>query len=198
MKEPLRFSPDILDGVNKETNSLLQFRLATEADVEVLVPMVNRAYMYENEGETAFKQRSELRTNNDKMREALHDGAVIVATAPQTGEIFGCVQYKEIDASDGSGSDQRTNAYFGMLTVDPAFRGRGYGRRLLNAAEEIGKVRGKHTMEIQVVNHSAYLLDLYGRYGYQVFGHISWFATFLTKPSHFVLMSKPLNPVNRA
>ncbi len=196
MTELIGFSPSILDRINKEKDSPLRFRFATEDDIGVLVPLVNGAYMYENEGEKAFKQREALRTSNDAMKTTLNDGVVIVATSPKTGEIFGCVQYKEIPASVGSGSDQDINAYFGMLTVDPTFQGRAYGLRLMKAAEEIGRARGKSTIEIQVVNHSTHLLDLYGRFGYREFGQTAWNAPFLTRPTHFLLMSKSLNHVD--
>lgn len=197
MNEAMRVPPDMLNGaLSKESDERVLFRAATIDDAEAIIPIVNAAYAYENEGENAFRPPDRMRLNDITFGQAIEEGVMIVATDPQTGVINGCVQYKEVQASEGSGSDQDINAYFGLLAVNPNLQRGGIGMRLLKAAEEIGRARGRNTMEIQVVNHSSHLLDVYGKRGYQEFRRVDWQANFLTKPSQFVLMSKPLNSTN--
>lgn len=175
-------------------------RLATPADADQLIPLINKAYDYENIGEQAFKQSDAVRINEQSLAETLRDGIVVVVLEPGIGSesILGCINYKDIPTSQGSTSTQGTNGYFGMLAVDNDFRGRKIGERLVTIAETIAASKGRERMEIQVVNESAYsdiLFSWYPKLGYREFGRKDWNAPVLTKPRHFVLMEKAISPV---
>lgn len=191
MTESLRTSANnVKDLLIKESDPNFDLRLGKIDDISELMLLVNSAYLYENEGEKSFKKRYALRTSRRTIRQAMEEGIVIVATNNQgSGDIIGCFQYKEIPASEES---EELNGYFGMLAVDTDLQRRGVGRSLVQMAEVIARWRGRNAMQIQVVNHSQDLLDWYSRRGYQEYERIDWEASFLTKPSQFVLMSKPL------
>ena len=185
-------SPQFIEAIRLETGQLLTVRQARIGDIDAIASLVNRAYMYENEGETAFKRENDLRTTAQHLAIDLRTSVIMLAINPGSSQIYGCVQYKEVLPTTGSGSDQDRNAYFGMLTVDPNFQGRGYGNKLLTLAEELGRARGRHFMEIQVVDHSTHLLDQYGRLGYKEFARVDAPFRFATKPTQFVKMVKSL------
>ena len=176
----------------KESYFNFTLRFATEADIESLIPMVNEAYRYENIGDMAFKKSESLRIDPQSFQEIIENDAIFVAVNANK-QIIGCFQYKEIPASLVSGSTQDTNAYFGLLTVDPNLQRQGFGKKLVKSAEIIARARGRRVMEIQIVEHSSNLLDFFDKLGYKKFGMKDWSAPFLTKPTQFVLMSKTLD-----
>lgn len=178
------------DILRKESNGLIGLRVAKAEDIPSLISIINSAYSYENEGENAFKIPTETRVTEESVRRDMEEGIMIVATNPQSkGEILGCIQYMEIP---GRNNPDKLSGYFGSFAVNPATQGQGTGRRLMQTVEEIGAQRGMDTMQIQVVNHSAHLLNLYSRYGYTEFERVDWHGSYLTKPTQFVLMEKPL------
>jgi ribosomal protein S18 acetylase RimI-like enzyme len=62
----------------------------------------------------------------------------------------------------------RTWLWIYDIIVDPAFRGRGYGERVLGLAEEEARARGASSVELHVFGHNAVARRLYERTGYQV------------------------------
>ena len=151
-------------------------------------------YLYENEGEMAFKQRERVRADAESVVEAMREGLVLVATkqGDEGEQIIGCMQYKEISSAEGSASGQETSAYFGLFAVDQRLQRGGIGRDMVGLAEWIAEARGRDLMEIQVVDKSTHLLDWYGKLGYEEFARVDWDAPFLTKACQFVLMQKHL------
>lgn len=189
MTEALRIQPDtIRDLLQKETGLPFGLRIVTEQDIEPLVPLINSAYQYEND-EGSFKDPAALRSTPETIKLAMEEGVVVVATNPQSREIIGVFQYKDIPQQEGS---EELVGYFGMLAVNPDLQGKGIGGRIVGIAENIARSRGRNTMQIQVVNHSTHLLDWYSRLGYQEFDRTDWQAPFLRKKTQFVLMNKPL------
>ncbi|OGK18925.1 hypothetical protein A3B50_04620 [Candidatus Roizmanbacteria bacterium RIFCSPLOWO2_01_FULL_40_42] len=192
--ELLRIFQADLQHVTKERNLPFQMRLATVDDIPALVPLICAAYLYENEGEMAFKQRERVRADAESVVEAMREGLVLVATkqGDEGEQIIGCMQYKEISSTEGSASGQETSAYFGLFAVDQRLQRGGIGRDMVGLAEWIAEARGRDLMEIQVVDKSTHLLDWYGKLGYEEFARVDWDAPFLTKACQFVLMQKHL------
>lgn len=171
-------------------------RVASPSDIPALIPLINAAYLYENEGADAFKYPDALRVDETSLQTAFEEGTVIVATrTDEDGErILGCIQYKEVRPSEGSLSTQDANGYFGMLAVDPTLQGQRIGSHLVGLVEGIATAQGHDTMEIQVVDRSQSLLEWYSRLGYERFAQREWNAPFLTKPTQFILMEKNIQP----
>lgn len=92
-----------LELLFKEQSLPFDVRFATADDINTLVPLINTAYMYENEGAEAFKNPDALRVNETSVREVMEDSSVIVLSKTEAGSerILGCMQYKEILPSEG-------------------------------------------------------------------------------------------------
>jgi GNAT superfamily N-acetyltransferase len=82
--------------------------------------------------------------------------------------------------------------YFGMLAVDPAHQGQGFGRRLIAAAEADAHAGGCHAMDIRVVNLRTELPPFYRRLGYVETATEAVDDPRALQPFHFVVMSKTL------
>ncbi|WP_279582789.1 GNAT family N-acetyltransferase [Fodinicola feengrottensis] len=65
-------------------------------------------------------------------------------------------------------SPQRTQAWIFMLLVDETQRGRGYGRAIMVAAEDVLTARGIHELGLNVFGHNTVARRLYEDLGYQV------------------------------
>jgi GNAT superfamily N-acetyltransferase len=77
----------------------------------------------------------------------------------------------------------------GKLIVHPGQRGRGYGRRLLEAAEDSGRVAGATRFELFTGSLDSRNLAIYARAGYRPFKtervHERLSLVFLDKPARF-------------
>lgn len=84
-----------------------------------------------------------------------------------TGEIVGQV-FIQWNSSDPRFADGSRRGYLYALRVKPAFRGRGLGTRMLQAAEEILRQRGMDTASIGVEKANRRARALYERQGYRI------------------------------
>ena len=83
--------------------------------------------------------------------------------------------------------------YFGMLSIDPRFQGRGLGRSIVAAVESRFRVQGCRAVDIQVVNLREELPPFYERQGYVTAGTLPFPDDgSATRPCHFVVMTKRL------
>jgi N-acetylglutamate synthase-like GNAT family acetyltransferase len=151
-------------------------RLATTADLELLVNFINKAFARDN-----YFKRTE-RTNFEQMTEYLRKGDFLLLE--EHGELIGLV-YVEL-REDGRG-------YIGLLTVNPVKQSRGIGRQLMQSAEDFCRDRGSSIAEIDVIDLRPELVDWYRRQGYQVVGEAPYpRPEILIQPCHFIAMQKGL------
>lgn len=167
-------------------------RHAKPSDAEEVIALVNAAYRYENEGPNAFKLPDEKRLNHERFKETLENTNLILASAPSDDKILGTIAYQEKTAFSKTGDKERVG-YFGLLAVDPNAQGQGIGEHLVKVAEGLAQKNGIRKLQLQVVDHSAHLIDWYKRLGYHEYGKRVWEGDFLTKPSQFVMMQKSIN-----
>lgn len=155
-----------------------RLRKASEADVDALVELINRAYRVED----FFINGN--RTYPGEVREHLHEGEFIVAEdqdQPYAGAIF-----TRLEGDCG---------YFGMLAVNPDIQSRGLGRRLIAEVEQRALEADRPTMRIVVVNLRTELIPWYERLGYVQDGTEPFVDTWkLKQPAHFVRMRHSLRP----
>jgi ribosomal protein S18 acetylase RimI-like enzyme len=166
-------------------------RTATVHDAADLARVINDAFIVE-----AFFKIGD-RTNADQIVELMNSGGeFLVMTAceptvnqqpstqnPASGTVIGCVYLK----------CHGERAYFGMLSIDPARQGRGFGRQLIDAVETRARDRGCRFMDIHIVNLREELPAYYRRFGYVALGTLPFSDPDLaSRPCHFIVMSKPL------
>lgn len=162
--------------------------LATGADCDSLAALINAAYRVED----FFKVGD--RTDSAEIRQLMEQQHFFVVRDEDEGAnnpLRGCV-YVAIDGTGG---------YFGMLSVRPGGQGRGLGRSLVTFAEDYCRANGCTDMDLIVVNLRDDLRPWYERLGYRTVGEEPWPEDQLhrvSKPVHFVRMSKPLIDSDRA
>jgi ribosomal protein S18 acetylase RimI-like enzyme len=95
----------------------------------------------------------------ERVRGRLHDGSVACTVAERGGRIVGQITLFPSDEV----------AEFGMF-VDASERGRGLGRRLLEAGEALARERGYSILELEVYAHNDAAIALYRSSGFEEFG----------------------------
>ena len=151
------------------------YRIASESDAEALVLLINRAFVVEQPFFTT--ERTDLAETLGHFKK----GTFILAEDGAT--VAGC-NYVELRGASG---------YFGLLSVDPMYQGRGLGRRLLEQAEDLCRRTGCSLMQIRVLNHRTELPAFYEKLGYTTAGieEVEQAPT-ARLPYHFIVMEKEL------
>ena len=149
-------------------------RLATLADVEDVVRIVNAAFEVERE----FRRGA--RTSAREIRDLVSRGAVLVSE--DSGRIVGAVEV-QVDGDSG---------YFGMLAVDPVARRGGIGRALVEAAEQRCARAGCTRMTMSTGEDRAELIPYYQKMGYRLTSLEPSTSAAFTRPIRIVKMEKPL------
>ena len=151
-------------------------RTAGAEDVPGIVALLNVAFGMERE----FVDRD--RTSADEIEALMRTGTFLVADGADP--LVACA-YVELHG---------TRAYMGMLAVDPSMQGRGFGRRMIAAVENRAIDAGCTGIDIKIVDRRVELPPLYRALGFRDNGMASFDDPLLTKPCHFLLMSKELTP----
>ncbi len=150
-------------------------RPASSADLLSLASLINRAY----EVEKFFVDGD--RVSPEDLALLMMRGVMLVGE-DAGGAMAACV-YVEVRGD---------RAYFGLLAVDPARQGGGWGRRMIEAAEAHARAAGCRAMDLSVVNLRTELPPLYRRFGYEETGTAAFNDPRAARPCHFILMSKAL------
>jgi predicted N-acetyltransferase YhbS len=112
-------------------------RTAVPGDAAVLAATIAAAF--EQYRGRLVPESAAFRETADAISRELADGSDAII-AEQDGEVLGCVMMKPVAADDSD--DSSADLYFGRLSVTPAARGRGIGRRLVTAVEDEACRRG--------------------------------------------------------
>jgi len=124
------------------------------------------------------------RTNEAELLERMQKGEFLVGS-DGAGELAASV-YVEV---------RGTRGYFGMLAVDPQRQGNGYGRKMVEAAEEYCREKGCTAMDLTVLSLRPELLPIYRKLGYAQSGVEEFRPSRPLKPGvecHCIVMSKEL------
>ena len=155
----------------------LRLRIATEADIEALVRLINAAFLVEQffiEGD---------RIHAEAVQQLMATGEFLISH--DDDGISACVYVEP----------RGDRAYLGLLSVDPARQRNGLGSRLVAAAEERVRASGIRYMDLRIVNLRQELPEFYRHLGYVITGASPISPDVKTKQScHFKNMSKALGP----
>ena len=152
-----------------------KYRNADQSDAEDLMVLINRAFLVEQPFFTT------ARIDLPETLEHFEKGTFIVAD--DNGVMAGC-NYVELRGDSG---------YFGLLSIDPEYQGRGLGRKLVDQAEAFCRAGGCSRIQIRVLNHRTELPPFYEKLGYATAGieEVEQVPT-ARMPYHFILMEKAL------
>jgi len=151
------------------------YRTADRSDAEAIVPLINRAF--EVEAPFFTTKRIDLAETLEHFKK----GTFILTE--ESGSLAGC---NYVELRDDSG-------YFGLLSIDPNYQGRGLGRKLVEQAEEFCRREGRSVMRIRVLNHRTELPPFYEKLGYHIAGTEEVEQVPSARlPYHFIVMEKQL------
>ena len=152
-------------------------RLATEADAEKIVALINDAFRVV---ESFFIDGDRITLK--EVLENLESGEFLLAE--DSNRLVACVYLEP--------RGERT--YLGLLSVDPTLQKSGIGSLLMNAAEDRWRERNAKYIDILTVSLRDELPAFYGKRGYVRTGTSPFPPEVKTKlPVHFVEMSKRLD-----
>ena len=149
-------------------------RQSTEQDLKTLLYLINEAYLVERffvDGD---------RIAPDGLTRLAGKGTFLIGEDDGRGRA--CV-YVELRGERG---------YFGLLAVDPTSQHRGWGRRMIAAAEAFCLDAGCVALDINVVNLRAELPPFYASLGYVQTGTAPFTDPRATRPCHLIVMTKNL------
>jgi|SRR4051794_29731430 GNAT superfamily N-acetyltransferase len=157
----------------------VRIRIATSADAEKLVHLINSAFIVER---VAFDgDRVDLQAVHALMR----DGSFLIAEIPDLRDSAACVYLEP----------RGHRCYLGLLSVTPSLQGKRLARPLAAAAEDFARNAGCQAMDLRIISPRAEpLLPLYRHLGYTETGTVPFPTDVTTKvPCHYVLMTKTLS-----
>jgi GNAT superfamily N-acetyltransferase len=162
-----------------------------EVLVEELVRLINAAYAV---GEAGLWLEGATRTEPDEIAEAIRSGGMLAATL--AGRLVGCAYVRPLDAA---------TADLGLISAAPDQWGIGIGRELVRSAEELMRLDGVTTMQLELLVPKGWahpekerLRSWYTRLGYRVarsapFEEVAaHLASHLATPCEFLIFRKRL------
>jgi len=155
--------------------STISIRTATADDVPRLVDLLNRAFAMER----AFVDRD--RTTGAEIARLQDTGTFFVVDG-EDGVLAACMYLEK----------RGDRMYLGMLAVHPSQQQRGVGRRMMADAERQAASLGCQAIDIRIVDRRTELPPFYRSLGFVDSGTEPFTDPFLTKPCHFIRMSKEL------
>ena len=140
----------------------LQFRPATPADINILLPLIRSAYRGE-QSHKGWTTEADL-VADDRIDESgllakivTPNGVVLLGT-DTSGTLLACCELLKLDGGLG---------YFGLFAVDPLHQNGGLGKQFLLFAESYAReTLGLTRMEMSVIWMRAELIAWYTRRGY--------------------------------
>ena len=145
--------------------SSLSFRRATQADAALVVDLVQRGYRGDD-SRAGWTTEADLldgqRTDLEEVHGIIGDTQAAILLGFEAELLVACLAM----AFRPAGA-----AYFGMIAVDPARQGEGYGRALLAEAERRALLEGNAVRaRMTVIAQRSELIAWYGRRGYLATG----------------------------
>ena len=147
----------------------LTFRDATDADVDVIVALIESAYRGDS-SRTGWTTEADIlegqRTDPEGVLAVIKAPDSRLLTVEREGAVVACCQLEHRGA----------HAYFGMFAVSPALQGAGLGKVIIAEAERIARASwGVREMHMTVISVRDDLIAWYERRGYRRTGRMTPF-----------------------
>ena len=155
----------------------LGLRTATADDVPRIVALLNAAFAMERD----FIDKD--RTSAPEIERYMTTGTFFVVDG-DANTLASCMYLEQ----------RSDRLYLGMLAVNPAEQGRGVGRQMMAAAERQAVSLGCNAIDIRIVNRRTELPPFYRALGFVDNGTEPLVEPLLTKPAHFIRMTKEVRP----
>ena len=154
-------------------------RYATQADIPELVRVINLAYRVED----FFIDGN--RTNAEDVKQRMESpGACFIVIDSPSDETLAAAVWVEVHGWRG---------HFAVLSVDPAFQGKGLARVLITAVEDHCRMAGCDALDLEVVDLRVELPPFYAKFGFKPSGTAQFTDTGkLRRQAHLKLMTKAL------
>jgi GNAT superfamily N-acetyltransferase len=155
----------------------VRIRVGLPDDAESIAPLINLAFIVER---VAF---DDDRTSPEKVRELFDSGPFLLAEFESV--LIGCVHI----------AFRKSYGHIGLLSVHPLHEGKGLGRELMGAAEELARQAGLNSLHLRVISPRAEaLLPFYLKRGYVQTGTAPLDAAAPSPkvPCHYITMVKNL------
>ena len=153
----------------------ITLRAAAADDVPGIVVLLNAAFAMERD----FVDHD--RTSAAEIARYMEAGSFFLVDGGE-GALAACMYLEQ----------RGDRLYLGMLAVRPGQQGRGVGRQMMAAAERHAASRGCRAIDIRIVNRRAELPPFYRSLGFVDNGTEPLEDPLLTKPAHFIRMTKPV------
>jgi len=155
--------------VSVATHTAAMFRVATTADTDAIVALVESAYRGDVSRKGWTTEADMLdgqRTDSPGVEALIHKSGSRVLLAERDGALLACSHIEK----------QGDAAYFGMFSVRPDQQGGGLGKAMLAEAERIARDEWAcGEMQMTVISIRDELIDWYKRRGYRRTGRYSPF-----------------------
>jgi GNAT superfamily N-acetyltransferase len=170
--------PPAAPNADRSDDCGLSLRVATGADVPVITPLINAAFVVER---PIFDHD---RIDDINVRDYMTKGKFLLHE-DAAGKLLACVYLEP--TKDG-------RCYLGLLSITPTQQGKGLGQRTLAEAEKFARRAGCHTMWLRTLSaRTPPLRPYYERFGYILLEMVPLPPVFHPKiPCQFVVMEKHL------
>ena len=155
----------------------LALRTATADDVPRIVALLNAAFAMERD----FIDKD--RTSAPEIQRYMTTGTFFVVDG-DANTLSSCMYLEQ----------RAERLYLGMLAINPLQQGRGFGRQMMAAAERQAVSLGCNAIDIRIVNRRTELPPFYRALGFVDNGTEPLEEPLLTKPAHFIRMTKKVGP----